>query len=318
MKILITALGSMSANAVIDALRRESHTVIGCDIYPAHWLYCSQRVDAFIQVPRATDAEAYIESINAICGDHDIDLIIPLTDVEVDVLSLHRTRLRSPSALTLMDAESIAIARDKFAWNQRFAGNDIFLPLPSILLADYRPQALGFPVILKRRDGRSSEGLRRIETEVELLELSARLNGDDWIVQPFLAGEVHVIDIVRQQETGAWAGIARKELLRTANGAGLTVEILPDDALVAKAAAVARLLDLNGCINIEFMRHETGDYLMDINPRFSAGVEFSVMAGYDMIINHIHCFTRQPIQPSVAVQNAVFTRHYVAEKSITG
>ncbi|NIF31272.1 ATP-grasp domain-containing protein [Enterobacter sp. Cy-643] len=308
----------MSAPAVIDALKRASHTVIGCDIYPAQWNYASRLVDIFVQVPRATDSQAFIESINAICDQHRVDAIIPLTDVEVDTLSDCRDELCSSAMLTLMAADSITLARDKLAWSKQFAHNGIFLPLPSVALDESHTLSFCFPVILKQRHGRSSEGLRRIETESELSELRERLNGSDWIVQPWLPGDVHVIDIVRQRETGEWAGVARKELLRTANGAGLTVEIIQDDALVTKAAEVARLLDLNGCINIEFMRHSTGDYLMDINPRFSAGVEFSVMAGYDMITNHLHCFSRQPIQPAFAVENAIFTRHYVTEKSFTG
>ncbi|SQC90997.1 carbamoyl phosphate synthase-like protein [Cedecea neteri] len=266
MNILITAIGSMSAPAVIDALKRASHTIIGCDIYPEQWVYASRLVDNFVQVPRATDTQAFIESINTICDQHRIDAIIPLTDVEVDTLSDSRDKLRSPSTLALMAADSITLARDKLAWSKQFADNGIFLPLPSIALADAHTLSFGFPLILKQRHGRSSEGLRRVETESELRELRERLNGDEWIVQPWLPGDVHVIDIVRQRETGEWAGVTRKELLRTANGAGLTVEILQDDALVAKAAEVARLLDLNGCINIEFMRHSTGDYLMDINP----------------------------------------------------
>lgn len=318
MNILITAIGSMSAPAVINTLKRASHTVIGCDIYPEQWVYASRLVDNFVQVPRATNSQVFIESINAICDQHRIDAIIPLTDVEVDTLSDARGELCSSAMLALMAAESIAVARDKLTWSQRFSHNEAFLSLPTVALAESQTLSFGFPVILKQRNGRSSEGLRRVETQAELIELRQRLNGNDWIVQPYLPGDVHVIDIVRQRETGEWAGVARKELLRTANGAGLTVEIIQDEALLAKAAEVARLLDLNGCINIEFMRHSTGDYLMDINPRFSAGVEFSVMAGYDMITNHLHCFTRRPIQPAVTVQNAVFTRHYVAEKSFTG
>lgn len=315
MNILITAIGSMSAKAVIAALRRANHGVFGCDIYPAEWLYASRLVDDFSQVPRADTPTAYLASINALCDRHKIDLIIPLTDVEVDTLSLHRDKLIPSSTLALMSANSVSLARDKFSWSQKLSLSADIQPLPTFLLADVPLQGLRFPVMLKRRDGRSSEGQRRIETESEFLELQRRLPGKEWIVQPFLPGEVHVIDLVRSEASGECVAVARKELLRTANGAGLTVEMVADEALIAKAAEVARLLDLNGCINIEFMRHAAGDYLMDINPRFSAGVEFSVMAGYDMIINHLHCFTGRPVQPSTVVKNAIFTRHYVAEHS---
>lgn len=81
--VLITAIGSFSADIVIKKCRENGMRVIGCDIYPREWVVDAGNVDAFYQVPRATEAEAYPEALLEICSREKVDGILPLTDVEV-------------------------------------------------------------------------------------------------------------------------------------------------------------------------------------------------------------------------------------------
>lgn len=75
---------------------------------------------------------------------------------------------------------------------------------------------------------------------------------------------------------GADFSIPREELLRTKNGAGTTVRIVPDSDLMQMASYIGKKLNVRGCINMEFIRSKDSTYyLIDINPRFSAGVAFS-------------------------------------------
>lgn len=304
----------MSAEAVISQLHQASHRVIGCDIHPAHWLYTSRLVDDFAQVPLARDESAWMETIIALCQQHHIDVIFPLTDIEVDVLSAHRHRLPPGVQAGIMSADAVALCRDKYAWFEQLRDHPRIRPLPGWKLSDWAPSTpLTFPAILKPRNGRSSEGLRTLHSAEELLEIRARLNAEDWIVQPKVPGDIYTVDIVRQASSEQWAAVARKELIRTSNGAGLSVETIPDADLCETAASVARTLGTNGCFNMEFVGNADGYFLMDINPRFSAGVEFSVKAGYDMVNNHLRCFGHQPIHPPVSYPGAFHIRHYVTE-----
>src|SRR5690606_15978138 len=102
------------------------------------------------------------------------------------------------------------------------------------------------------RHGRSSEGLVAIRDQADYRHAQQGLRGRDYVVQPHLAGNVCVVDVVRQRSSGRIATIARRELLRTANGAGLTVELLPSGELNRLARLVVENLDINGCINLEF------------------------------------------------------------------
>ena len=80
-RILITAIGSFSADCVIRVLKQNGFYVVGTDIYPAEWLFESILCDKVYQAPFATDSKAYISFLSKVVVDENIKGIIPLTDV---------------------------------------------------------------------------------------------------------------------------------------------------------------------------------------------------------------------------------------------
>ena len=61
---------------------------------------------------------------------------------------------------------------------------------------------------------------------------------------------------------------------------------------------------------MEFIGQNHKYYLIDINPRFSAGVAFSVLAGYDMINNHMNCFVGGNIDEQIEFPEKVMIKKY--------
>jgi carbamoyl-phosphate synthase large subunit len=133
----------------------------------------------------------------------------------------------------------------------------------------------------------------------------------NYVFQPFITGNIIVIDAVKSS-AGEFVFMARKELVRTANGAGLTIEILNNATVNSIAKKFCETTKFKGCINIEMIQHGTSYYLMDINPRPSAGVAFSGLAGYNFVKNHVAAFLGQPIDCAPPVQyQGIITRKYV-------
>lgn len=70
-------------------------------------------------------------------------------------------------------------------------------------------------------------------------------------------------------------------------------------------------LGLTGVMNCEFIRTDDALYLMDINPRFSAGVSFSKMAGYDFVMADAACYQADDLAPLSSVKaGAVFVKRF--------
>lgn len=313
MKFLVTAIGSLSAECVISSLRAfEGARVVGTNTLPAAWVTASRMVDTFHQVASARSPDAFVEDLIAISRAESITHILPLTDLEVDALSARRDAFKAHGiTLCLPPHASVVLCRDKLALHDVFEGDALVSTIPTWAM-DSAPQAPDrFPLIAKPRTGRSSEGMLRLEDVQDLQHRRRKADAPGYVVQPWLEGTVGVVDLVRQRATGRVASMGRLERTRTSNGAGLTVEMLHDGRLDAIARRVADVLDVDGCINMEFLIHEGTPRLMDVNPRFSAGVAFSRLGGYDMVVNHVRCFLDIPIDDPVLPPAAIHSRRYV-------
>lgn len=307
MRFLITAIGSMSAKRAITRLKEEGHFVVGCDIYPREWHYETKLCDAFVQAPYATKEDIYIQFLIDTCNQFNLGYIIPLTDLEIDVINRQRSKIESLGIVLCMQASDVLkIARDKFKLS-KVCEQDPNIPSVKTCLLPELPADFRFPCIAKPYNGRSSEGLIRNASKEQLLAID---NKDIYIIQEQLEGRVFCVDYCRSAGTGVDCAIPRQELLRTSNGAGLTVQIVSDPSLIQLVSYIGNKLDINGCVNMEFILNNGKYYLIDINPRFSAGVAFSVESGYDMIINHIRCFSNQDIDSQIDVEEKIIIKIY--------
>lgn len=310
MRCLVTAIGSMSAEAVIRGIMRQPGAeVVGCNMYPKEWTAASRLVEHFHLLPSSREEESYVARLLEVCKSEQISHIIPLTDPEVDVLSAHRERFSEIGVtLCISPQPAIQVARDKFAVYQRFANHPRIHPIPTVDLQDGRQPGFPYPMLAKPRRGRSSEKHVLIPDAVMLQCWRTQLAKQDYIVQPHLAGKVFAVDVVRQPDGRRSVAMTRQELVRTANGAGMTVHMQPAHTCDGLALEAAEILDVCGCVNMEFLFVDGFPMLMDVNPRVSAGVAFSVMAGYDMIGNHLRCFDGCQIAPCSPPLGKIYAR----------
>lgn len=310
--ILITAIGSFSADIVIKNLKKNDYKIIGCDIYPKEWLVDSHNVNEFYQVPLSSNENEYIEAILNICTKEKVELICPLTDVEIDVLTKNRHIFEDKGIiLTISSDSTIRLCRNKEDTAQYLMGIEGLH-----LIKIYNKECLDkgkiqFPVVCKRVNGRSSQGLHYFYKESELIEFAKENDMESYIVQPFISGNILTVDVVRSERDKQGVAVVRRELLRTPNGAGTSVYVFNDNELENLCLKIAEVLNINGCVNFEFI--ENGDgirYFLECNPRFSGGVEFSCIAGYDFISNHIRCFIGEKIDLTKNVLNQYISRKY--------
>lgn len=315
MNILITALGSMSAEAVITSLIKIPKVkLVGCNLHPSNWTPASRLVNHFYQISSAKDENNYIQHILSICQNHQIKYIIPLTDPEIDVLAKnYSTFIQKGITLCISNPASIKIARDKYEVYKLFSTYSTIIPIPSAKLEEDTLGFVKFPAILKPRYGRSSEGIQYAQNPSDLKFWQQYFKGCEYIIQPFYKGKIIVVDVVRQSNGEKCVAIAREELLRTTNGAGITVCTQPKHICESLAIEVAHSLKMIGCFNVEFIATNNQIFLMDINPRFSAGITFSNKSGYDMILNHMNCFINGEIESDIGNNRVekIYTRGYV-------
>lgn len=307
--VLVTAIGSFSADCVINTLKSKGHKVVGCDIYPSTWHAVSKDCDNVYQAPFATKEQEYIPFLLEVCKKEQVDCILPLTDLEIDVLNRYRNEFTDAKISVFIQSEAcLNIARDKFSMFRLFK-DDEYVNVPHSVCSEDLDLNFPIPAIAKPINGRSSEGLKRVTKSEELKEFIGTTN---YIIQQNIPGSVFTVDYVRDSFGNDFA-IPREELLRTKNGAGTTVRVFSDELLRDTVSYIGDKLGIIGCVNMEFIFNEGKYYLIDINPRFSAGVAFSNFVGYDMITSHLESFAGGCICTSVEYQEQIICKRYKEE-----
>ena len=299
--ILVTAIGSFAADIIIKRLKDLSYRVVGCDIYSKELIADAYNVDAFYKVSLAVDVKQYLEDVINICKNENIDYILPLIDIEIDVFNTHRYIFEKLGIkLLIADKYCVDICRDKLkTYEYLFA--DRAIKLIKCYTKEYIDKQIednNFKphLLVKPFDGRSSEGLRRINSKYDWYAFINSEDADRYVIQDFIKGDIVTADIVRDKYKNSVV-VLRKELIRTKNGAGISVYVYEDKALEKTVKHIADKLDVLGCVNMEFIKTDEDEYyFLECNPRFSGGVEFSHMAGYNFLKNHIFALLNREIE----------------------
>ncbi len=248
-----------------------------------------------------------------ICAKNTIKWILPLTDLEVDVFNqCCKFFVEMGITVCISNESAISICRDKYKTVEFIKNHgNVVKAIPTWRYKDIKRQNINLPVICKLYNGRSSQGLKKIRNIFEWEEFTASENVEDYIIQPYIEGSVVTVDVV-QDVFGQCIAVPRKELLRTLNGAGTSVYVFHDEKLEQDSITLASLLGVLGCVIIEFILDGNGDYhFLECNPRFSGGVVFSCMAGYDCVKNHMRAFRKEEIDSQWnLVHNLYIARRY--------
>ena len=310
---LITSTGSVATDITLKSLKRMGFRVVGCNIYPKEWIVESCEMDVFYQVPPVADHEKYLEALKDICMKEEVDFLLPMIDYEIDLLNLNREWFDEHGVVLCMSpADSLEIIRNKKKLADFIASEcPKTKSIPTLMLRDIKKLEWDFPVVCKPYNGRSSQGLRYIYNQEEWDEFSAAADKDLYIVEPFIDGPLVMVEIVRQAEPHKVVAMTRRELISTPHGCSTTVYVYQDKELEEASKILADKLNVLGDVNFEYILDKNGTYhLVECNPRFSAGCEFSCMGGYDYIENHMKCFMGKEIEDAHFKHSMIIARKY--------
>lgn len=166
--------------------------VIAADMDPAMSAAC-QLADAAEGVPSCEHGE-FVEALLGICGRHEVDVVIPTIDVELDHLCLEAARFGAIGTyISVAAPEVVRVARDKLQ-TARFLAS-CGLPAPRSARLDEvaaEPQAWSWPLLVKPRGGWSSIGIRILASPAELAELGP---SRDLVAQELLRGEEYTVNL---------------------------------------------------------------------------------------------------------------------------
>jgi len=239
-----------------------------------------QLADSAVLVPRVDDP-AFLPTVLGICEDHDVKLLIPTIDTELDLYTQAREEFAARGTrVAVSSAKTIILTSDKRRTHTWLLDHG-FPTVEQFELADILSGGvpIDYPAVIKPSSGSMSQGVALVSTEAEL-----RSTRDfDPIVQTLAVGIEHTVSVLVNDLGQCRAAVPRRRLEVRAGevSKGLTVRI-PEMQDLACAIAEA-LPGAYGALNIQIFHDETTNSMqvIEINARFGGGDPLAWQAGAD-------------------------------------
>ncbi|MBP0902485.1 ATP-grasp domain-containing protein [Mariniflexile gromovii] len=297
MNILFTCAGRR--NYLINYFK-ESLNGKGKVVAADNQLTAPSLVDADIAVivPRITDPK-YIEALETIVKDYQIDAIISLNDLELPILAKNKLKLETLGTKVIISNDNIVdIAFDKWKTFLFFKALAIKTPKTYLTIGDVleaiNNKELQYPLIIKPRWGSASIGIDIAENEEELLlcyklqhikilksilnEASAADRERSIIIQEKINGDEYGVDILNDLKGNYYGTFVRKKLAMRSGETDKAISVI-DEEFTALGALIGRNSGHVGNMDCDFFVADGEVYFLEMNPRFGGGYPFSHEAG---------------------------------------
>ena|GEM_PF-200822 len=281
------------------------------------------------------DDPRYIPRLQELCGRFAVGAVLPLTDLDIELLAIARAEGRLPAFVP--DPEVARATYDKYLAHLELTKRGF--PSPPTALPDGPLEELRYPVVVKPRRGSGARSvhLARSPQEarffIDYLEgrshfgeppaaLPSHLNadvrapaGEPVMVQTALDGEELAIDCLGDLQGRCLNAIPRR-MLESRGGESIKGTVIADRELVELGKELVEAFRIRGPATIQLFRDpQLGLRITDFNPRFGGAFPAPAYAAhpgltYPELI--VRLAGGEPVQPHPGHFRAPlsFTRYY--------
>ena len=275
--------------------------------------YGKALADEFFLMPPSSDEVKYMEALLSVCSKESVDVVLPITTRELDVLSKHADVIETAGMkLILSTLMALNTANNKGILAE-FA-KKLMLPVPafevvqdklSFVAAAKRLSSKGEKLCFKPVMGNGSRGFGIIvkdhnaagsdlENKAGILPLTLdewqyRIPDQlepAWIISAYLPGKEYSVDMLCDQgKTLFCVPRSRDKMIGGISVAGV---IERNFGLIAFCIQLAKALELHGPIGMQWKEDEHGvPHLLEINPRLQGTTSVLALAGLNIPVQAV-------------------------------
>jgi len=313
LNILLTCVGRRVA--LLEAFRRAMATLgVTGRLYGADHSALAPGfhvADEGLLVP-SVEGPDYVEALVDQCRRHEIGLVVPLIDWELEALAKARARFAKVGArLVISSPEVVDICRDK---QQTFE----FLKAHAFNTPEVIPHEKAvrgpFPLFMKPRFGSSAKDVHYLP-DPEALAFYSRGGSGERIIQEFVRGKEHTVDVYAGLDGVPRVAVPRRRLEVRGGEVSKARTVRHAEIIRQSLRLVEALGGCCGVITLQCFLTPSGEIkFIEMNPRFGGGVPLAIRAGADfpMWLIEEHLGRRPDIQPDDWQDGLVMMRYDAA------
>jgi carbamoyl-phosphate synthase large subunit len=300
--VLLTGVGKRYA--LVSAFSRIA-TTIAADpnpLAPAQYAALHRRV-----VPRF-DEPGYVPALQELCEEFGVGAVVPLTDLDLEILGHARTAGQLPAFVPAGD-----IARATFdKYETHLLLERLGLPSPPTVLPGQPVDS--YPVMVKPRWGSGARSIFRAQDAGEAEFLAAYIR-EPAMLQRAMRGAEFSMDCFSDLD-GRCLSVIPRNMLESRGGESIKGQTIDDPELVDLGRRVVEALGCRGPCTVQAFRdEEIGLGITDVNTRFGGACPahlYAAPAGstYPELI--VRLARGERIEPFLGDYRAgiTFTRYY--------
>lgn len=308
--ILVSGASGVLGYGVLKSLRVMERPVrlIGTSIYDDSIadVFC----DVFVQAPLTKD-DGYLDWLNKVITDYDIDLAIPCIEDDVYTWSDNRDLFDAAGTKAVLNCPSLlSLCRDKWLFYNELDVNDSNYVIETIMSRDFDEivSRFGLPFLLKPRVGYASRGIVKVNDREDFLPHADSI-GDNLMVQPYVGddNEEYTTSAFCDGKGGFTAYMSlRRKLAR--EGFTEKAEVADPDGIEDALRYFCKQFKPIGPTNFQFRMHDGVLKLLEINPRISSATSMRMAFGFNESAMAVDYYldgvvpTQPPIKPGRAVR----------------
>jgi carbamoyl-phosphate synthase large subunit len=300
--VLLTGVGKRYD--IVSAFAQHAFTVAADPNPLAPAQYAAH---ARVAVPRIDDP-AYVPALAELCREHDVAAVVPLTDLDLEVLAHARADGRLPAFVP--DPEIARATFDKY--EAHLLLERLGLPSPPTVLPGSEPAR--YPVMVKPRQGSGARSIHRAD-DGAAAEFFVSYVEEPTMVQVMMDGPEFSIDCLSDLDGRCLNAIPRT-MIESRGGESIKGTVIADSELIELGRRVVEALGVRGPCTVQVFRDSAlGFGITDVNTRFGGAFPAPIYAAlpgrtYPELI--VRMARGERIEPHVGEFRAgvTFTRYF--------
>jgi carbamoyl-phosphate synthase large subunit len=209
------------------------------------------------------DDPRYVTALRELCELHEVGAVLPLTDLDIEVLAVARAERHLPA---LVPSPEVARATyDKYETHLLLGR--LGLPSPPTVLPDADLDALDYPVMVKPRRGSGARSIH-LARDAAQARFFVDYVDEPVMVQRAMGGPELSIDCLGDLEGRCLNAIPRT-MLESRGGESIKGAVVRDDELIELGRRTMEALAVTGPATIQVFRDpHVGLAITDVNTRF--------------------------------------------------